>query len=186
MDINGLVERSISGDHDAFAVVLRHFQRPLFGFLGRMGFSQAQAEDLAQETFLRAWQKLGDYDPQRAAFSTWLFTLARNRALNELNRPAVRHEILMGDDLPDHPSTQPVPLNQWLIHEQNQLLQAALRQLPLADRSVLALAYIEDLDLSAIGRIEGVSTGAIKTRLHRARQKLRELLGVEFLENNDE
>ena len=60
--------RAIAIDSQAkFSELVKRFQGPLFGFLGRMGFGQAQAEDLAQETFLRAWQSLGQYNPQRGA-----------------------------------------------------------------------------------------------------------------------
>jgi RNA polymerase sigma-70 factor (ECF subfamily) len=156
--------------------VLKRYERPLFGFLGRMGLTQAHAEEVAQESFLQAWRKLGDYDPQRAEFSTWLFTLARNLALNELARTSSRREVMMGEDIPDIACHRPQPLALLIAVEQKQLLQAALRQLPLADRSALALAYLDDLDMAAVAEIEGCSTGAIKTRLHRAKRKLRELL----------
>lgn len=178
MDIIPIINRIKAGDRSAYAAVIRHYQRPLFGFLGRMGLSQAQAEDMAQEAFLRAWQKLGEFDPKRAVFATWLFTLARNLTLNELARASIRQELTLGDDLPDAVDPQPQPLDALLAGERVQRLQAVLRQLPLDDRSILALAYVEELDMAAIGRIEGCSTGAVKTRLYRIREKLRQLLAT--------
>jgi RNA polymerase sigma-70 factor (ECF subfamily) len=176
MDIAALIERIRAGERTAFAELLRRHQRPLFGFLGRMGLTQGHAEEVAQETFLRAWRNLGDYNPQRAAFSTWLFTLARNLAINELARAAHRSEVAMGDELPEAACQRPGPLAALLQGERKRQLHEALQRLPLADRSALALAYIEDLELADVARIEGCSTGAIKTRLHRAKRKLRELL----------
>lgn len=178
MDINPIINRIKAGDRSAYAAVIRHYQQPLFGFLGRMGLTQAQAEDMAQEAFLRAWQKLGEFDPKRAAFSTWLFTLARNLTLNELARASTRQELTLGDDLPDAADTQPQPLDDLLTREREAHLRTALLNLPLGDRSILALAYVEELDMAAIGRIEGCSTGAVKTRLHRIREKLRQLLAT--------
>ena len=176
VDIKAIIDRIRAGDRAAFAELLKRYERPLFGFLGRMGLAQAHAEEIAQETFLRAWRNLGDYDAQRAAFSTWLFTLARNLALNELASAAQRYEVAMGDATPDVACQRPQPLTLLVEREQKLLLQAAVRKLPLADRSALALAYVDDLGLAAIARIDGSTTGAIKTRLHRAKRKLRELL----------
>ena len=98
--------------------------------------------------------------------------------LNELSRAANRHEETRGDDLPDGVCQSPQPFEALANAQRKQRLQESLRKLPLADRSVLALAYIENLELTAIGRIEGCSSGAIKTRLHRAKERLRELLGT--------
>ena len=143
-----------------------------------MGQSQAAAEDLAQETFLRAWTRLTSYDPTRAAFSTWLFTIARNLLLNDI---AKKRELAIDEALPDVAceGQQPPEVLQQAQHRQR--VQDALRLLPIQDRSALALAYFHELDLAAIARIEGCSVGAVKTRLTRARQRLRQLL-----ENDDE
>jgi RNA polymerase sigma-70 factor (ECF subfamily) len=159
-----------------FAGLVTRFQGPLFGFLGRMGFGQAQAEDLAQETFLRAWQSLEQYDAQRAEFSTWLFTIARNLAINERSRAAHQHEVWEGHAPADTPSPEPEPDTLLVRTQQREQLQRALAQIPVADRCVLALAYISELDIASIARIEGCTAGAVKTRLHRARTRLSEIL----------
>ncbi|MEY4563616.1 MAG: hypothetical protein RLZZ618_2893 [Pseudomonadota bacterium] len=176
MDIPLLLRRISTGDRSAFAELIRHFQRPLFGYLGRLGLPPGQAEEVAQETFLRVWQRWADYDPSRAGFSTWLFTVARNLAFNELDRGSARHEQGMGEAMPDTACEQPQPA-QALMHQQMRLrVQQALATLPFGDRSALALAYYEELDMAAIARIEGCSVGAVKVRLHRAKQRLRQLL----------
>ncbi len=141
-----------------------------------MGFGQAQAEDLAQETFLRAWQSLEQYDAQRAEFSTWLFTIARNLAINERSRAAHQHEVWEGHAPADTPSPEPEPDTLLVRTQQREQLQRALAQIPVADRCVLALAYISELDIASIARIEGCTAGAVKTRLHRARTRLSEIL----------
>jgi RNA polymerase sigma-70 factor (ECF subfamily) len=180
VDIPATIKRINAGDRHAFASLVRHFQRPLFGFLGRMGCSQAQAEELAQETFLRAWKNLASYKPETAEFSTWLFTIARNLTLHEFERAANRHEFTVEDDLPEQACERHQPYDALASVQEKQRLQQALHKLPLSDRSVLALAYIHELELAAVARIEACSIGAIKTRLHRAREKLRRLL-----ENDD-
>jgi RNA polymerase sigma-70 factor (ECF subfamily) len=176
VDIRPLLQRISAGDRQAFAGIVAHYQRPLFGFLGRMALGQGHAEEIAQETFLRAWNNLADYRPERAAFSTWLYTIARNLALHELERAARRHEQGAADGLPEPVCERAHPPEALARAQQQRRLHLALRQLPLAERSALALAYNHELDMAAIARIEGCSTAAIKTRLHRAKEKLRHLL----------
>ena len=180
MDITDTLRRIHAGDRQAFAAVVNLYQGSLFGFLGRMGLDQAHAEDLAQETFIRAWQNLGRYRQELGAFSTWLFTIARNLALNELARAAHARELPPNEDTPEPACEEPGPEAALAAKQLRRRLQRVLRQMPLGDRSVLALAYTHELELSAIAQIEGCSTGAVKTRLHRARQKLRGLLGTDY------
>ena len=181
MSVQAILQRIADGEQRAFAELVALYQRPLFGFLGRMGMGQAQAEDIAQETFLRAWSHLSSFDSAQAQFGTWLFTIARNLAYNALQSAAHQREISGTDmELPEVACTQPGPLQvieraQQQAHQQAQL-QAALRQLTMADRSALALVYVQELALADVARIEGDSLAAIKTRLHRAKQRLRELL----------
>lgn len=182
MDIQHILQQITGGNRQAYTAVVEYFQRPLFGYLGRMGLSQAQAEEIAQETFLRAWQNLGQYDAKRAEFSTWLFTIARRLALNELERASTRLETPFtyteegSEELEDTHAVS--ALTQLERQEQQQCLQQALRRLPLHERSTLALAYIQGLDIKTIARIEACSESAVKTRLHRAREQLRQWLGA--------
>jgi RNA polymerase sigma-70 factor, ECF subfamily len=175
-NIDELVARAVAGDSAAFAAIVTQLQRPLFGFLGRMSLSTAQAEDVAQETFIRAWRSIARFDPSRAQFSTWLFTIARNQALNELNRagPAARWQS--SEQLLVHESLEPQPDQRLEQAQAIARLHAAMRRLPASARSALALAYVQELDMTQIAQIEGVSVPAIKTRLHRARLQLREWL----------
>lgn len=176
MNIKALLKQIEGGDRSAFTRVVEHFRRPLFGYLGRMGLHQGPAEEIAQETFLRAWSRLGDYNPARSEFSTWLFTIGRNLALHELARAAAKHEVATSEALPDVACERVQPTEASIDMQRRHRVHAALRALPLMDRSALALAYFQELDLASIARIEGCTTGAIKVRLHRAKQRLRQLL----------
>ena len=170
-----ILARIAGGERAAFAELVLRYQQPLFGFLGRMGLTQAQAEDLAQETFLRAWSHLQQFDPARAQFSTWLHTIARNLACTFLT-VRQEHAGAPDDALADVACEQPNPMQQLQAKQEREQLQHALRRLPMTDRSALALAYVHGISLTDIARIEGVSLAAIKTRLHRARQTLRSML----------
>ena len=176
MDIKAILKRIAEGDQTAFALVVVKFQQPLFGYLGRLGLTQSLAEEVAQETFLRAWKQLHRFDPACGEFSTWLFSIARHLGLHELERAYAKHELANDETLAEF-AAENLPLsdalNQALL---KQRLFQALHSLPVTDRSALALAYYQDLDLDAIARIEGCSSGAIKVRLHRAKQRLRQLL----------
>lgn len=167
------VARAAAGDRAAFAALVQRWQGPVFAFLGRMGLRQSEAEELAQEAFVRAWQNLGSYQRDKAAFSTWLFTIARRLALNELDRSERRWLVPADDHTPEAACDGPGPAQALQARQQGQALQAALRQVPAADRCVLALAYLNDLSLADVARIEGCSEAAAKARLHRARGQLR-------------
>lgn len=179
MNISAILLSIQGGDKQAFAEVVTRYQRPLFGFLGRMGLSRGQAEDLAQETFLRAWRNLGKFDPDRGEFSTWLFTIAKNLAMNELSSATHGREVAVDEDHPELPCARPQPCEALALEQRRESLRAALRKLPPAERCTVALAYIQDLELAQIAQIEGCTTGAVKTRLHRAKRKLYHLLEKE-------
>jgi RNA polymerase sigma-70 factor (ECF subfamily) len=175
VDIQNTLQQISNGNRQAFATLVERYQRPLFGYLGRMGLAQAHTEDIAQETFIRAWQNLAQFDPKRAEFSTWLFTIARHLALNALERASYRLEDTTSDGMEsEDPAGQ--PLEHLEKREQQQRLHAALLRLPFAERSTLALAYIQGLNLKTVATIEGCSEGAVKVRLHRAREQLRQWL----------
>jgi RNA polymerase sigma-70 factor, ECF subfamily len=172
-DIHSVLQRVARGETQAFSALVVHYQRPLFAFLGRMGLNAARAEEVAQESFLRAWQNLASYRSEQAQFSTWLFTIARRLAINEVTRPQHRLEVGADDQTPEPASAMAGP-EQTLEQRQLQArVHAALRSLSTDDRSVLALAYTHELSAADIAVIEACSVDAVKTRLHRARQRLR-------------
>jgi RNA polymerase sigma-70 factor (ECF subfamily) len=187
-----LLARLAAGDRAAFAVVVETWQRPLAGFLGRMGLPTARVEELVQDAFVRVWLNIGQYRPAQARFSTWLYTIARRLALNELDRAAHRHEQAApaGADPDDAlgldaACPEPGPPGQLARRRRQALLQAALRRLTPEDRSVLALAYVQELSLADIARIEDCSAAAVRTRLWRARQRLREALGPDLEDHHE-
>ena len=183
------------GDKTAFAALIGRYQKPLFAYLGKMTLPQAIAEEIAQETFIRAWQAKESFDPERASISTWLFTIARRLALNELDRAARRFEVSdapsleysgAGSDTDSHRVSRQIEDasqgNPQALLQQAELKQAlwqALRKLSLHDRSLLALAYLNELEFSAIAEIENIPVGTVKSRLHRIRQQLKQLLNGE-------
>ncbi|HQT27648.1 MAG TPA: sigma-70 family RNA polymerase sigma factor [Burkholderiales bacterium] len=178
MDIESIIERIQLGEKSAYAEIVVRFQKPLFGFLGRMGLGRAVCEEIAQETFVRAWLNLGRYDPSISRFSTWIFTIARNLALREIETVQRRPEYSVA--LPEIPCDRHDP-HEKLVHSRSiDRLQQALRSLSPADRSLLALAYSENMEMAEIASIEGCSKGALKVRIHRAKRRLQD-----FMEKDD-
>jgi len=176
------------GDKTAFAALIGRYQKPLFAYLGKMALPQAIAEEIAQETFIRAWQAKQSFDPERASISTWLFTIARRLALNELDRVARRFEVSdqistgsdahsTASDYEDGSFTNPQALLQK--SELKNALWQALAKLSPHDRSLVALAYIKELEFAAIAEIEDIPVGTVKSRLHRIRQQLKNTLSGE-------
>ena len=165
------------GDKDAFAALVKRFQAPLFAYFGRMGLPAAMTEEIAQDTFVKAWQARTKFDPTRSSISTWLFTIARRLAINELNRASYRYEQTSDNQETAHTDEASISGEQaFELAEKQKLLQQAMQTLDANDRSLLALAYLKDLELSTIAEIEKIPIGTVKSRLHRIRQQLKRTL----------
>jgi RNA polymerase sigma-70 factor, ECF subfamily len=163
-----VIRRILDGDVDAFRVLVERYQGPLRCFIHNLVSDTHEGEDLAQDVFLAAFRKLASYDPRRAAFATWLLTIARNRCLNALAR---RRPVLL-DELPDRAEVRP-PDADLTAAEWFRLLDQALAALPFEQKTVFILAEIQGLSLAEIAAIEGIKSGTVKSRLSRARDQLR-------------
>jgi RNA polymerase sigma-70 factor (ECF subfamily) len=168
MDDQAVIARVLAGDTDAFRELVLRYQQPLWGFIGNLVRDRQECEDLAQEVFLAAYVHLRSYDPHRSAFSTWLYTIARNRCLNlrKRRRPSVR-------DVMPEPADARTPDLALAEDELFRRLDAELDALPLEQKSVFVLSELQDLSHEEVARIEGVKVGTVKSRLSRARAKLR-------------
>jgi RNA polymerase sigma-70 factor (ECF subfamily) len=165
-----LVRLVLAGQIDGFRPLVDRHQHSIFRFASRLLGNWQAAEDVTQEVFLAAFANLSGYDSSRSAFSTWLFTIARNRCINLLQqrRPAPLNEL---DPIGDVATTDPL-VNQELSEQ----LDRALAALPVEQRSAFLLAEVELLPYAEIARIEQTSLGTVKSRIHRAKQRLQSLL----------
>ena len=165
-----LVRLVLAGHTAEFRSLVERYQQPVFRFALKLLGNWQSAEDVTQEVFLAAFSNLCNYDPCRAAFSTWLFIMARSRCFNLLEH---RRRIAPGelDSMPDVTPTDPV-----VYQELSQQLDRALASLPVEQRSAFLLAEIEQLPYAEIARIEQTSLGTVKSRIHRAKQRLQALL----------
>lgn len=167
------VRRARRGDRDAFAALVRSAQRPVYGLCLRMLRSPAEATEIAQETFLKAFQHLDKYDESRP-FELWVLTIARNLCLDLLRR---RGKVST-EDLDEHsyslPSDAPNAEDAAIATQQRRSLEDAMNTLSVEDREVLALYYVQRRTTKEIAQVIGVAPGTIMARLFRAREKLRQ------------
>jgi RNA polymerase sigma-70 factor (ECF subfamily) len=174
-----LIRSARAGDQDAFAeLVVSHADR-VYGALRRFGLDPDEADEVAQEVFVRAWRGLARFE-ERSQFSTWLYRIAFNEAQRRLaRRPPARAE-------PERDREHPIvslaespelgPEAQTLDREFERTLEWALGQLPADWRAAVVLRDVEGLSTRDAAEVAGIREPAFKSRLHRGRMQLRALL----------
>jgi RNA polymerase sigma-70 factor (ECF subfamily) len=156
-------------DQAAFAQVFRHFAPRVKAFLMKSGADSALAEECMQDVMATLWRKAHLYDPSRAAVSTWIFTIARNRKIDLLRRYA-RPEP---EDLPWGPEDAPDQADVLALQQETTKLAEAIRGLPEKQRLLIERAYFGDLTHSEIAAETGLPLGTIKSRIRLALERLR-------------
>lgn len=185
-DDRALMERVQSDDEQAFAALMAHWEVPTKSLIARLVFNTHEAEELAQETFVRVWQQRGKYRPG-AEFKPWLFAIAVNLARNRLRwwkrRPTVsmeewtptgEGEVAGGTQLT---SASPVEGAVGMERaERAAAVRDAISALPAELREAIVLFEYEQLSQAEIAAAVGTTPKAVETRIYRAREKLRRAL----------
>jgi RNA polymerase sigma-70 factor (ECF subfamily) len=181
VEAGGAVERARSGDSDAFRLLVEQHSRSIFRLAFRMTGNEQDAEDVVQETFLRAYKQLDRYEA-RSSFSTWLFRIASNYSL-DLIRMRKRHEDKRErgadeerDILQSIPMNTPGPDRIVYGAQVRDRVNAALDELSAQERAAFVLRHFEGLSIEEIGASLGTGTNATKHSIFRAVQKLRKNL----------
>jgi len=170
-----------AGNPDAYRVLVERHSHSVFRLAFRMTGNEQDAEDLVQETFLRAYRQIGRFDG-RASFSTWLYRIAANCSLDLIRARKRRQEQQTpvndeGEDLgASLPAADPAPDRLAFSGELKQLLAPALQGLSPMERTAFVLRHYEGMCIEEIGRALGVNAGAAKHSVFRAVQKLRRTL----------
>src|ERR1700726_945820 len=171
-----------AGDEASFDFLLRKYRTPLINFLFRMVRDAGTAEDLAQEVFLRVYRARQRYSPS-AKFTTWMFRIATNLALNSVrdNRYpqleiSMDHTVAAGDD--EHPPMEapdrPPSVEQQLVaRDRSERILRAIHALPEKQRAAVLLHKYQELDYDEIARVLECSESALKSLLFRAYETLR-------------
>lgn len=182
-----VVERARQGREDAYRELLRRYQRPVFSLIYRMVRDRELSEDLAQETFVKVLNALDSYRPE-FKFSSWIFKIANNAAIDHLRRRQLETLSLEGSpeatspdrveatalQLADRAET---PLDELEARELGSAIERAIGRLRPEYRSCIILRHIEGRPYEEIAEILDLPLGTVKTYIHRARSELKDMLG---------
>jgi len=177
-----LVRRALAGDQEAFATIVEKYKDPVFNVAYRMLGNPTEAEDVAQETFVRAYTQLRTYQEGRR-FSTWLLSIASHLSIDQLRR---RRFLAL--------PLENAPFLEWIADlgagpeqaalqlEASDEMQKVLSVLPPKYRTVLVLRYWYDLSYEEIAEMLGLTSALVKARLHRARELVARTLKAQGLD----
>jgi RNA polymerase sigma-70 factor (ECF subfamily) len=173
-----LVTRVCAGDAEAFRLIFDRYSRPIISFIFDMVNDRAQAEELTQETFVRAYRAIRTMR-RDTKLSTWLFGIARNVARESLRARAraASHLHLADKAVLDLSDNKPVPVEGVLSKELNEVIRRSLAELDEDKRLVFTLKVLHQCSYEEIAEITGFSLAKLKTDLHRARAEMRRRVG---------
>ncbi|NLV75097.1 MAG: sigma-70 family RNA polymerase sigma factor [Chloroflexi bacterium] len=166
------IESAAAGDEEAFAKLVEAYQMPVYNLAYRMLGNPLEAEDAAQETFIRAFTRFNTYKPG-LKFSSWILSIASHHCIDRLRRR--RGVVLSMEDIMGQrwiPDDHPYPEEMALKREERALIAETLEMLPTPYRLVIVLRYWHDASYEEIAEITKDSVSAIKSRLHRARDMI--------------
>jgi RNA polymerase sigma-70 factor, ECF subfamily len=173
-----LIERAKRGDRQAFGALVERYQRRVIGVALAIAHNQDDAFELAQETFVRAFENLSKFE-SRSSFSTWLYRIAANLAIDFRRREA-RHVVLRGEEAENEirriPSQQGDSYGAARRSELSEKIRDALDQLTPEHRAVILLREVEGFSYDEISEVLNIPRGTVMSRLHYARSRLRGML----------
>ncbi|MGA8938594.1 MAG: RNA polymerase sigma factor [Acidobacteriaceae bacterium] len=182
-----LAGRCLAGDAQAWEQLARSQHRRIYGICYRFTGSQSDAEDLAQEAFLKMYRNLANFDPEKGSFTTWLTTLTRNLLVDNYRRSRLERSSDSLDDSYDGEEDGPTKAERLADGGKSQeqhvaglelrtQIQEALKQVSPDLREAVILRDLEDMDYKEIAEILGVPQGTVKSRISRGRSELARLL----------
>ena len=167
------IQQALEGDRAAFGHLVRAYERPVYNLTYRMLGNPAEAEDAAQETFLRAYSKLSTYQPGRK-FVNWLLSIASHYCIDRLRRKSRAPQLSLDDALPPQWLTSDVEMPEDAVNrkQQRDWVRQALDTLAPDYRAAMVLRYWYGMSYREIAETTGATESAIKSRLHRARRMM--------------
>lgn len=169
------LERFAAGDPALFERLVGRYQQGLYQLCVRMTGDREEAWDLTQECFLRIYNKAALYDPS-FPLTPWVYRLATRVVLNHLDRRRRRPAVPLDPEGPPPPADDPSAPEEALAREREALVHEGLAQLPVRDALILRLRYLGELNLAEVAAALGITVQATKTRLFRARARLKDYL----------
>ena len=166
------VARVAGGDAVALQELYDRYGKIIYSFAYRLTHDATLSEECVQDVFVALWRRAADFDPTRARLTTWLFVVARNRAI-ELGRQKSRRPELR-DDL-EPVGSSPDPADLVAVADESQRLAEAMAELPDDQLAVLRLSYFDGLSHSEISKVIGIPLGTVKGRMRLALDRMRSL-----------
>jgi len=167
---------------DALSDLYDRYSRMVFGLALNAVGDAATAEEITQDVFVRVWQRAGQYRAEQAKVSTWITSIARHRAIDQLRRQGVRPEgqgIAWADITPEAEPSANGPEQTTGLALERQRIRAAVARLPEEQKRVVAMAYFQGYSQTTIAKALSLPLGTVKTRIRLAMEKLREILQAE-------
>ena len=176
-----LISRIAEQDQQALSILYDRYARVIYTIAYRILNSSEESEEIVLDVFIQVWRIAKNYNSQKARVDTWLFMLARSRALDRLRRHArFDKAITASEDALIMHSYSDSPEEDVLIQERSSYIKSCLNELPNEQRLILELAYFGGLSHSEISAKTGISLGTVKTRIRLGLKKLREAIGDEW------
>lgn len=175
-----LIRRARDGELDAFNLLIEGYERPVYNLCFRMLSSQQPAEDAAQEAFISAFRSLASF--RGGSFRSWLFRIASNACYDEMRRQKARPARSLDAPTSEGERQMDVPDDAHSLDEHvenvelREALKEALMELPPEQRLVVVLCDVQGMDYAEIAEVTDTNLGTVKSRINRARGRLRELL----------
>lgn len=169
-----LISRAREGDQEAFRQLVERYQGAVHNLAYRMLGDPQDAEDAAQEIFVRIYRQLGRYDPARK-FSTWTLAIATNYCIDQMRRRRMQL-VPLENIIPWARARDAGPEGEAITQEARDEVQRLIGRLPEKYRAPLVLRYFEELSCAEIAEVLGMPEGTVKTQIHRARKTLEKLL----------
>ena len=179
MNESNLIDQACQGDEAAWSALVCQHQEAAFRLAYLLLGDADEAQDVAQEAFIRAFYALDRFDPARP-LRPWLLTITANLARNK-RRAIGRYLAALGRWLQEKPDlVGPNPQDEHLQQGETQALWQAVRCLSLADQEIIYLRYFLELSVAETAEVANIAPGTVKSRLHRALNRLRKIIAEEF------
>lgn len=166
------IEKTLAGDQSAFRILVERHQGMVYTIALRILKDKEDAEEVAQDTFVKAYQKLETFQGG-SKFSTWLYSIVYNTAISRTRKKRLAMQDVK--DLGDHAqlaTSNKEQLTEMGRGEQRKYLELAMAELPGTDAAVISLYYLEEQSVEEVGEATGLSKSNVKVKLHRGRQRL--------------
>jgi RNA polymerase sigma-70 factor (ECF subfamily) len=176
-----IISRILKGEQSAFSILVEKYQNYVFTLVLRFTENREDAEEIAQDVFVKAYRSLADFRGD-SKFSTWLFTITRTTCLSFLRKKKLDTQSLDNERIGLQVENRESGFNANLVEQKSRhtMLSRAISMLSVDDAQILNLFYKAEQTLEEIGKIMGMDPNTVKVKLHRARQRLKEKMEKYF------